>query len=94
MPRCYVGDLMGEREAAQRLTRRPYWLCSAGTALEGSDFPEPIAKSEAAPLTAERKLKKQDPWQAGPVETRLANPPNPHCGHVIRPYGMRNRQPR
>ena len=39
-----------------------------------SDFPEPIAKSQAAPLTAERKLKKQDPWQVGPVETRLANP--------------------
>ena len=63
-----------EREAAHRLTRRPHWLCSAGTALEGSHFPEPIAKSEAAPLTAERKLKKQDPWQVGPVETRLANP--------------------
>jgi hypothetical protein len=39
-----------------------------------SDFPEPIAKSQAAPLTAERNLKKQDPWQVGPVETRLANP--------------------
>jgi len=47
--------------------------CYAGTALEASDFPEPIAKSQAAPLTAERKLKKQDPWQVGPVETRLAN---------------------
>lgn len=46
----------------------------AGMALEASDFPEPIAKSQAAPLTAERKLKKQDPWQVGPVETRLANP--------------------
>src|SRR3989441_9605942 len=61
----------GEREVTHQLTagRR----CYAGTALEASDFPEPIAKSQAAPLTAERKLKKQDPWQVGPVETRLAN---------------------
>ena len=61
----------GEREVTHQLTagRRSY----AGTALEASDFPEPIAKSQAAPLTAERKLKKQDPWQVGPVETRLAN---------------------
>src|SRR5437773_12367498 len=62
----------GEREVTHQLTagRR----CYAGTALESSDFPEPIAKPQAAPLTAERKLKKQDPWQVGPVETRLANP--------------------
>src|SRR2546429_992500 len=81
----------GEREVTYQLTagRR----CYAGTALEASDFPEPIAKSQAAPLTAERKLKKQDPWQVGPVETRLAITPNPHCGHVIHPYPTRNRPP-
>ena len=48
--------------------------CYAGTALEASDSPEPIAKSKAAPVAAEWKLKKQHPWQVGPVETRLANP--------------------
>ena len=45
----------GEREVTHQLTagRRYY----AGTALEASDFPEPIAESQAAPLTSERKLK-------------------------------------
>src|SRR5437870_13663418 len=45
----------GEREVTHQLTagRRYY----AGTALEASDFPEPIAESHAAPLTSERKLK-------------------------------------
>jgi len=60
------------RRSAQQIDRRRY-SAMQGTALEASDFPEPIAKSRRQRWAA-RKLKKQDPWQVGPVETRLANP--------------------
>jgi hypothetical protein len=83
----------GERDVDHRLTDGRIGWCYVRAALEASRFPEPIAKSQAAPLTAERKLKKQDPWQVGPVETCLANPTESALWACHSPYGMRNRQP-
>lgn len=67
-------DMVSNEFIVNPQDRQPTVGRTVPAGLEASGFPEPITKSQAAPLTAEGKVKKQNPWEVGPVETRLANP--------------------